>query len=228
MLPAIVIVLLTYQRTDYALRTIAAAAHLNYAGPLCWYVADDGSDAAHVAAVQETLREHGASVVGMHCARRGYGGNANAAWAACDAITPLTFWLEDDWALRAPLDLTPYARVLLARSEIGMVRLGVLNLDVRGRTWGHDGRVYWLLDREPHHEGTPVFTGHPSLRHVRYRHAHGWYPEQLSPGETELHYAYRFRVSSHDTPGIVWPADLPATGVFGHIGTIKTETLIVP
>jgi hypothetical protein len=122
--------------------------------------------------------------------------------------------------------LYPYAALLMETHEIGMVRLGVLNLDVRGRTWAHGGQVYWKLDHEPHLEGTPVFTGHPSLRHRRYRQAYGDYPEGLLPGETELAYAYRFRQGSQDGPGIVWPAEYPPNGLFGHIGEIKTETLL--
>lgn len=221
----IVVVLQTWERTDVAMRTIVAARHyLRYGGRLAWYVADDGSRPEHVEACVAALA--GADVIGGHSERRGYGGNSNAAWLAADAIGALTLWLEDDWELRAPVDLYPYAALLMERPEIGMVRLGNLNLDIRGRTWGHDGRVYWTLDREPHIEGTPVFTGHPSLRHRRYHEAYGLYPEGLKPGETELAYAYQFRMGSHDAPGIVWPADWPAGGHFAHIGTVKTETML--
>jgi hypothetical protein len=221
----IVIVLQTWERTDVAMRTIVAARrNLRYGGRLAWYVADDGSRPEHLDACLGTLNAD--DVVGWHSQRRGYGGNSNAAWLAADAVGALTFWLEDDWELTAPLDLYPYAALLMERPEIGMVRLGNLNLDIRGRTWGHGGHVYWTLDRIPHHEGTPVFTGHPSLRHRRYREAHGLYPEGLKPGETELAYAYQFRQGSHDAPGIVWPADYPPTSLFGHIGEVKTETML--
>lgn len=220
----ITIILQTYRRTDVALRTIAAARqYLHYSGPLHWYVADDGSPREHVDAVLEALP---IQILGHHSQRRGYGGNANAAWDVADKTGALTFWLEDDWELRAPLDLYAYACLLMETHEVGMVRLGVLNLDMRGRSWAHGGRVYWKLDREPHLEGTPVFTGHPSLRHRRYRQAYGDYPEGLAPGETELAYAYQFRVGSPDAPAIVWPADYPAQGFFGHIGTVKTEDML--
>lgn len=219
----IVIILQTYKRTDVALRTVAAARqYLRYSGDLLWYVADDGSPGAHVDAVLHAT----SPIVGYHSERRGYGGNANAAWDVADGISPLVFFLEDDWELRAPLDLYPYAALLMETHEIGMVRLGVLNLDIRGRTWAHGGQVYWKLDREPHIDGTPVFTGHPSLRHRRYRQAYGDYPTGLGPGDTELAYAWQFRMGSHDGPGIVWPADYPPGGLFGHIGVVKTETML--
>lgn len=218
----ITIILQTYRRTDCALRTIAAAREYLRYPDLRWYVADDGSPQAHLDAVMDAV-DHPAW---CHSERRGYGGNANAAWDFADQHGKLTFWLEDDWELRQPLDLYAYAALLMEAEEIGMVRLGVLNLDIRGRTWAHNGLVYWKLDKEPHIEGTPVFTGHPSLRHRRYRDAYGLYPEGLGPGDTELAYAYQFRIGPQDMPGIVWPADYPAGGYFGHIGQTKTETLL--
>ncbi len=86
--------------------------------------------------------------------------------------------------------------------------------------------MYWKLDREPHIDGTPVFTGHPSLRHRRYRAAYGDYPTGLTPGDTELAYAWQFRMGSPDAPGNDWPADYPQQGLFGHIGSIKTEDML--
>lgn len=220
----ITVILQTYRRTDVALRTVAAAKqYLRYGGELRWYVADDGSPAEHYEAVCAAV---GRDLWASHSNRRGYGGNCNDAWAFADQHTALTFWLEDDWELRQPLDLYAYAALLMETHEIGMVRLGNLNLDIRGRTWAHGGRVYWKLDKEPHIEGTPVFVGHPSLRHRRYREAYGPYPEGLIPGDTELAYAWQFRMGSQDAPGIVWPADYPSGGYFGHIGVQKTETML--
>lgn len=219
----IVVILQTYKRTDVALRTIAAAREYLRYTDLRWYVADDGSPDAHVDAVLAALAD--APLVGYHSERRGYGGNANTAWDQADAMSALTFWLEDDWELRQPLDLYPYACLLMETDAIGMVRLGCLNLDIRGRTWAHGSLVYWTLDHAPHIDGTPVFTGHPSLRHRRYRQAYGSYPTGLTPGDTELAYAWQFRIGPQDGPGIVWPADYQALGYFGHIGTVKTEDL---
>ena len=134
----------------------------------------------------------GVVIVGGHSERLGYGATANKAIQAAEQVSDVLLFLEDDWELRAPLDLWPYAALLMESAEIGMVRLGVLNLDIRGRTWAHGGLVYWKLDREPHIDGTPVFTGHPSLRHCRYHTAYGDYPIGLTPGDTELAYAWQF------------------------------------
>lgn len=220
----IAIILQTYKRTDVALRTIAAARrNLRYGGDLLWYVADDGSPKEHVDAVLEAV---GGDLWGYHSERLLYGGNCNRAYDAAHVKTSLTFWLEDDWELREPLDLYPYAALLMESAEIGMVRLGNLNLDIRGRTWAHNGLLYWKLDREPHIEGTPVFAGHPSLRHRRYLDAYGYYPVVLNPGETELAYAWQYRIGHPDAPAIVWPVGYPQNGLFGHIGSVKTETML--
>lgn len=234
MLPPITIVLQTYKRTDCAVRTVRAAnARLRYAGALGWYVADDGSPPEHLDAVLDVLHDTllpegsgGPSAFhGRHSERRGYGANANAAWDAADAWSPLTLWLEDDWELTEALDLTPYAQAL-ADDEIGMVRLGYLNRGIAASSVAAAGRLYWRLYHEPVEPVELVFTGHPSLRHTRYRDAYGRYPEGLGPGDTELGYAYQYRIGRTGAPWIVWPTDYPAMGRWAHIGSIKTETLL--
>lgn len=223
----IVIVLQTFERTANALATIEAAVkHLRYP-ELQWWIADDSRNDVHGKTVYDRLRALGATIAGgHHLPGATYGENANEGWRNARKISNLAFFLEDDWELRQELDLYRYACLLMECEEVGMVRLGNLNLDIRARTWGYGGAVYWKLDREPHLEGTPVFTGHPSLRHVRYWEAYGEYPEGWGPGDTELKYAYTYRKGYPDDPGIVWPADYPFMGFFGHIGSVKTETLV--
>jgi glycosyltransferase involved in cell wall biosynthesis len=218
----IVIVLQTFKRTDVALRTIAAARQYLHYPDLRWYVADDGSPQAHVDAVIEALGD--APIIGLHSERRGYGGNINAAIQAAHDVAALVLPLEDDWELIAPLDLYPYAALLMEREDIAMVRLGYLNPGIRGECVAHSGALYWKLDHEPAEHWQLAFTGHPSLRHRRYRQAYGDYPTGLGPGDTELAYAYQYRVGSG--PAIVWPAAYPPNGLFSHIGTVKTETML--
>lgn len=219
----IVIVLQTYRRTDYALPTIEATRkHLRYSGDLVWYIADDGSPEEHVRAVREALE--GATVIGGHSQRSYYGGNCNLAYEKVRQFSPLTFWLEDDWVLKQDVDLTPYAALLEERDDVGMVRLGYLNTGIRGQAIGHQHRIYWLLEREPIESHQLVFAGHPSLRHERYWQAYGQYPVIPNPGETELAYAYQYRIGHG--PAIAWPVEWPQWGHFHHIGETKTETML--
>lgn len=221
----IVVVLQTFKRTDCAIPTVAAACrHLKYSGPLLWYVADDGSPPEHVEMVVGALNRCDAQIVGVHSERLLYGGNCNKAWAAADQFSPLTFWLEDDWVLPCDVDLYHYAALLLEREDIGMVRMGYLNTGLRGQTIAQGDRLYWKLEHEPINPSQCAFTGHPSLRHARYRQAYGEYPVIPNPGETELAYAHQYRTI--DGPGIVWPLDWPQWGHFEHIGTVKTETML--
>jgi hypothetical protein len=218
----ITVILQTYRRTEYALRTIEAACELlHYGGPLAWYVADDGSDRMHYDTVCAAI---GDRFWGSHSARRGYGGNANAAWDAVNSVGALTFWLEDDFVLREPLDLTPHAYTLMDCPTIGMVRLGYINGAMLEPPIDCAGRAYHTLPRAWPDASFYAFTGHPSLRHRRYRDAYGNYPTGLGPGDTELAYAYQYRVK--EGPLIVWPVGYPGEGSWSHIGSIKTETML--
>ena len=217
----IVIILLTYNRTEYALRTIAAArARLRYPD-LSWYVADGGSTDEHKAAIKAALE--GAPVIGAHSTEHdqtSYGRDANIAMDVAYQHTRLVFVLEDDWELGGELDLRPFADMLLNVEDEGMVRLGYLQEGMAGETWGWGGHLYWKLKRDS--PSAYVFTGHPSLRHVRFREAYGAYPPGLRPGETELAMAWQFREGAG--PGIVFPVELGSYGPFGHIGAIQSYT----
>lgn len=217
MTPPIVIIVLTFQRTEYALKTIESAIkHLKYPD-LRWYVSDDGSKPEHYQSVMEMLK--GQNVIGSHSEKLGYGGGANKAWHIAHEHADLTLFLEDDWNLERELDLTHYAKLLMDYRDIGMVRMGYLNLNMKGQCIGRDGHLYWLLDRNA---DSYVFTGHPSLRHRRYREAYGPYPEGLNPGNTELAYASQYRYAQFGGPEIVWPAELGEWGPFGHIGAVQS------
>lgn len=221
-LPPIVIVLLTYKRTDYAARSILhVALNLKYDPGLVWYVADDGSDASHVSTVHDLLEDSSQVIVGHHSERIGYGASANRAWRASFEYSPLTLWLEDDWVLDNELRLEPYAQLLMDSDRVGMIRLGHLNQFMVGTALGYDGEMYWRLEREPADSASPVFTGHPSLRHKRYYDTYGPYPEGHNPGDTELAYAYKFRIALKG-PDILYPARAGQWGFFGHIGEVKS------
>lgn len=217
----ITVIFQTYRRTEYALATIVAARELlHYGGELRWYVADDGSPVDHWMAVWDALE--GIDYPAGHTQRRGYGGNANTAWDACESA--LTFWLEDDFVLREPLDLTPHAYALMDNATLGMVRLGYINPARFEPPLDFGGRRYHTLPRYWPDTSFYAFTGHPSLRHARYRARYGDYPEGLAPGETELAYAHQYQIAT-DGPLIVWPEGYPSDGYFAHVGSIKCEDL---
>lgn len=217
----ITIIFQTWQRTAYARRTIAAAReHLHYDGSLRWYLADDGSDIPHFQSCLDGIM--GGGLGGWHSVRRGYGANANAAWEAVQG--ELSFWLEDDFVLTQPLDLTPHAYALMDAPELGMIRLGYIDSTRLEAVQTFAGRRYHTIPRDWPDTSFYAFTGHPSLRHARYRAAYGDYPIGLVPGDTELAYAYQYRVGNG--PLIVWPEGYPEQGYFAHIGEIKTETML--
>lgn len=214
----ITVIFLTFDRTQYAIRSLASLKkNLRYPD-LKYYLADDGSRHDHVVTLLDMLQD--VNLLGYHTLEGGtYGRNANEAWQVAQQHSGLTLFVEDDWELTEELDLYPYAALLMEREDVGMVRLGYLNLNMRGTVFGHNGELFWRLDREcdPY-----VFTGHPSLRHSRYWNVYGRYPEGLSPGETELSYAYQYRYANvANAPDIVYPVRNLEYGKFAHIGEIK-------
>lgn len=212
----ILVILLTNGRVDYALRTVQSACnHMAYPN-LHWYVASTGDEKTNLWPILDCLRSNDAHIWGYHCTieNPSYGKDANIAWNKSIDFTRLCFFLEDDWELRQHLDLRPYADLLMDREEFGMIRLGYLNLGMIGKTIGHAGHMYWWLNRES--DEAYVFTGHPSLRHWRFRNAYGPYVEGCRPGEAELAMAWEFRTKPG--PAILWPVENSVYGPFGHIG----------
>lgn len=213
----ILIILQTYARTAYALRTIRAVkANLSYPGGFKWYVADDGSELSHV---QQVTEEIGAdNLAGSHSRRISYGACANEAQRFANVNGyDLTLWLEDDWELIQPLDLTPYAAVLEQQTDVGMVRLGRLPPWLDCHTDAYDGFIYLHFQN-----ATPyAFSGNPSLRHRRFAECYGRYPKNEQPGETERIYDSQIRATKNGVK-IVRPVDLGTYGPWRHIGDVKS------
>lgn len=211
----LVVILLTYARTQYALRTIEAMRqHARYAGDILWYVADDGSKPEHVDAVLRAL--DGCNVIGWHSERKGYGAGANKAWYMALQHADVSLWLEDDWTLMRETDFTRWCELLHSDSSVGMIRLAQLVAGLHTETANYGG--YHYLRFYPDRNYT--FSGNPALRHRRAREAWGAYPEGLLPGDTEG--AYDAQVRQAGGPAIVWPIEVGGWGIFGHIGAEKS------
>lgn len=218
------ICLLTYERTEYALRTIdAVVKHLVYPD-IAWYVSDDGSRPEHIEAVLGRLRYHGQRLnmeSGWHSDRLSYGRGANRAVRWGLERGDLILMLEDDWELSRRFEIWNYCAMLMQRPDIGMVRMGYLNSGVGGLSMGFGGDLYWSLDdTHSRNFSTFAFAGHPAIMHKRFFEHYGYYPEAWQPGETELKMCWQ--CVSGMGPRIVWPAELMAYGPWGHIGAIQS------
>lgn len=211
------VVLITYKRTDYAVRTIQALGTFLHYPTWGWYISDDGSPSEHLEAVTAATVLTDRPPVGSHSEAISYGAGANRGLTEAFKHGQLVLMLEDDWELTRPLDIWKWAALLMERPDIGMVRTGYLNTGIRGDVISHNGSQYWTLDdTESRHHSSHAFAGHPALIHQRFFDSYGLYPERWQPGETELRMCWQ--ISSQSGPAIVWPAELGAAGPWAHIG----------
>ena len=227
-LPPLAICMVTYKRTDLALRTIRGVSEfLGYPKELLgWYIADDGSDPDHPNALLEQLNTCSERVIGVHNIRYRPAGKENSYFCGKGWNNALTYahrfsdfvlWAEDDWELRKPLDIRPYIQMLSERQDVGIVRLGHLAVGSDVRIVGHAGVHYLEYLRTTQY----AYSGNPLIRHRRFLDYYGFYSEEKNPGEIETDYDSRFR-EGVSGPSIWRPADIPGWGVFGHIGTDKS------
>jgi len=216
-LPRVAIVLVTYARTEYAVRTaISVKNYLMYDGVTAWYVGDDGSTKEHLEAVTNAIGD--SNIVGIHSedfvpGKQWPGKSWNRAWEAAHDWSDYILWLEDDWELSRPLDITPYTILLMENEKIGMIRLGHLAINLNMTSMGHNGIHYMQMWRNMQYG----FSGNPSLRHRRFADAYGPYNESVGPGDAELDYDTKWR--NIEGPEIWWPVDLGGWGIFNHIGS---------
>lgn len=217
----VAIVLLTYNRLDYALATMRSLHRLHVSDRLWLHVADDGSP-EHVreAIVAEARALYGDHTSVTNSERSGYGGSYNLATQIVHHLADLILPLEDDWVLTRDLDLDPIAEVI-RNGTFGCVRLGYIGCtqELRGSFVSALGR--WWLRLDPDSPEPHVFAGHPRLEHREWERQVGPWPEHLPAGFTEFEVAHRppARV------GIAWPADMirPSGDAFVHIGTVQAD-----
>lgn len=220
--PEVVILLVTFKRTDYAIATIDALKKNLVYPNLSWHVADDGSGEEHQQALINAIGDEYNGRRSLTDAGQvgGTGFNRNVGLSAAFERTSYVLHIEDDWELREQLDLSLYVRVLMEYEGIGMIRFGYIEEGHMARTVLLCELPWWLLQKRA--RGF-VFAGHPHLLHKRLHDAYGLYPEGYLPGETEQLFAER--VIRMRGPEILYPTWRPY-GVFGHIGTVKAETFL--
>ena len=222
--PNVCVVLLTYDRLDYAERTIARAlSGIRYSGRISCHIGDDGSPPGY----RERLVEIAGSFDGINVSvsnseRAGYGGSYNQSTMVCHTDNPVILPLEDDWELLQSLDIDPLVLALMdPEAGIGCIRLGYIGFtqELRGTFVESAGKKYLLLDPrspEPH-----VFSGHPRLETREWARRVGPWPEHMGAGATEFAVAHRPAARR----GVAWPVDLALAygSIFGHFGAIKAR-----
>lgn len=227
-LPSVAILLFTYKRTQEAIRTIdSTCKNLHYPKHLIsFYIADDGSDKAHMDSIFEILKRHEISVLGSHSEKLRHPGqedtyNAGLGWnrglGICHQFSDFVLVLEDDWELDESLDLVPYVRLLQEREDVGICSFRILSVGADVHTVGHDGRMYLQYKGVTQYD----FSGNPYLRHARFTRHYGWFIENGSPGEMELKQDDSYRYD-HSGPRIWRPFAMNQWGAFKHIGQHKT------
>ena len=221
--PNICIVLLTYLRTEFAVRTIQGVCdNLDYPKELrTWYVADDGSPSEHIGAIFKTLEDNGESLYRYHNDkyRKGTpfcGIGWNRALEFAHMHSDYVLWLEDDWVLQESLDIRPWVRMLKEREDVGIVRMSGLATGNDVRIVAHNGVHYLQYLRK----SKMAYSGNPLIRHVRFKNKYGLFDTKRSPGAMEISYDEAFR--AQDGPDIWRPASINAWGVWGHIGRERT------
>ena len=215
--PRMAACLLTFDRTEYAVRTVKSVCeNLDYPN-LGFYVADDGSKGEHLFAVMAALEEAGAAVFGSHSEKMGPGPSWNKAIEQSLEKADLVAWLEDDWELTQKLDVKPYVKLLMEKSNVGMVRMGYMAVGLDLHSVGHDGIHYVRVKKSQPY----AYSGNPSIRHRRYFQTYDWYPTNANtnPGDCEVWHDDKFR-KKKDGPEIWWPLNLPGGGwsCWAHIG----------
>lgn len=124
--------------------------------------------------------------------RHGVGASLNAGFKTIWDVTPdaLILYAVDDWMLTEPFDLTPWARLLLEREDVGMVRLGPPHPDLTGKIEMFTSEWQgWGLRLDRHHY---AFGHRPALYHRRMIDDYGWFAEDCSALECERLYNEQF------------------------------------
>lgn len=214
------ILLLTYERTNYALKTLESL-HRNLIGSMAyhWHIADDGSRPEHRQHLEAYMKAASLGYSISNSEGSGYGGNYNLATQSIHphaALNDLVLPVEDDWVLTRPLDVAAIGEAL---EELGggCVRLGYIGFTQELKATFVEvksmGRLWLRLD--PDSPERHVFAGHPRIETVEWeRQAGEWIPG-LEPGATEFEVAGRLWARDR----VYWPME---DNIFAHIGTIRS------
>lgn len=215
--PALYILLTTYNRLEIASRTIDALKRNLLWSNLGFVIVDDGSPQGDLEQLIE-LAKPANHIWAYQSDHRGVGHNMNVGLNHIFGIGgEYILLLEDDWELSHPFDPTPYINVLQGQ-DVGLIRLGYLSPRLQGELISLEHRLWWELKPNPHTQYT--YTGHAGFRHRRLFERVGMFTEGLAPGQNELDYCGKYD-ATEKPPAILWPADYGCWGPFVHIGAVS-------
>lgn len=218
---SVCILLLTYNRYDYAEKTlITALEHVKTKQhDLYVHIASDGDDDQYIEGLAQHVYASPYALTKSNSERGGYGANYNLATQTVHTYADYVLVLEDDWELKRDLDVDIFIGAL-RELEAGCMRLGYIGFTqpLRGEFASSHGRHWLRLDPsspEPH-----VFAGHPRLETVTWQRSVGPWPEGLEPGQTEFSVAH----IAEARYGVIWPIQevKPYGDMFVHIGARRS------
>lgn len=212
--PLVVIYLLTYQRTEYALRAVKHTKDDLAYPNLKWYVGDNGSHETHYNAVLEAVGEE--NLIGSHTEAGPPGVMWNHTIREVYKHTDFAIRLEDDWAPSEKVFIWPWVKMLREREDICMVRMGYQHVPADMEAIGWNGIHYYRYSKNTRY----CFGGHPAIIHRRFHDAYGGYNEEKNPGDIETDLDERVRAK--EGPSIVRPAEIGGWGCFKHFGEGKS------
>ena len=206
-------ILTTYKRQELALKTIKGVLDWAVYPEIKWIVCDDGSGDDYLNPIYELIGDRLAGSVAGN--RHGVGYMMNRAIEQVQTLDgQLMLFLEDDWELRATSDFNQDAQVLLNDVSVGMIRYGYLSPGLTATLLANNNKLYWKVENNGFQYR---FTGHPSLRHIRFHQAYGMYAEGLTPGQTELDFCAKVN-AGHVYDPCIYITAYQAFGIFHHIG----------
>lgn len=217
------IVLLTYNRLDYAKTTLESTLrNLKTSEPIHVHIASDGDSKEYIEQLVEIAFNYDIPMVTQSVTeRQGYGANYNYSLQTvhnlegCEYVLPL----EDDWELVREFNVDPILSVLHDRI-FGCVRMGYIGYtQTLSCDFVSHGGHHWLSLREDSSE-PHVFAGHPRIETVAWQRSIGPWNENLLPGQTEWDVCHR----PESRRGVCWPISLitPEGNAFAHIGAVRS------
>lgn len=219
------VVLLTYNRLAYAIKTLNSTLDkLDHDSrlPLHVHIGSDGDTDEYIAELVQAAKQYDTvDVVTMsNSQRKGYGANYNMATQVVHELSDYALVLEDDWELLRLFDPVKLIEDMKSLS-IGCARLGYLGYtqQLRGHLAAGSYCQHWMVF-DPYSPEPHVFAGHPRIESREWSRAVGAWPEGMAPGETEFTVSHRAEARR----GVAWPVSLvqPHGDLYAHIGTERS------